>query len=211
MPETANVIPMKKRGRPKKEESITASESMKLAPVNPTPVKERGRGGVNNFGNNYKATIKTEEDRKLVSKLLFEALDAFKQTRVTSDEELVQRLSTYFDHCATTGQIPTVEEMALYTGYSVNTVWDWENGKNKGFSPNTSAIIKKAKNFLQIFDAKMVLTNKINVTAYIFRGKNYYGMVDEQKHVMTAGDALPAERREEDLRALYGDSGKVEQ
>lgn len=86
--------------------------------------------------------------------------------------------------CAATGQIPTVEEMAMCTGYSQATIWDWENGRNHGFSTETSAIIKKAKDFLKTFDAKLVISGKLNFLAYCFRAKNYYGMVDKKEYVL---------------------------
>lgn len=46
-------------------------------------------------------------------------------------------------------------------------------------------IIKKAKGFMQTFDAKLVVSGKLNFLAYCFRAKNYYGMVDKQEMVLT--------------------------
>ena len=145
----------------------------------------KGRGGKNNFGTSNKALVRTDEDREIVKGLLTETLAAYQQPRVKSDEELAARLNAYFNTCAQTGQVPTVEEMALSTGYSLSTVWDWENGRNLGFSSMTSEIIKKSKGFLQTFDAKMVVTGKLNFLAYCFRAKNYYGMQDKSEVVLT--------------------------
>ena len=144
----------------------------------------RGRGGKSNFPN-AKPKIESEEDKQLVSKLLNEVLVEYNQPKVKSDEELAERLNNYFIRCATTGQIPTVEEMCLSTGYSYWTCYDWETGKNKGFSNSTSQIIKKAKEMLKTFDAKLVIAGKLNFLAYCFRAKNYYGMVDKQEMVLT--------------------------
>ena len=127
----------------------------------------------------------TDEDKQLVSTLLNQVLVEYKQPRVKSDEELEQRLNDYFKRCADSGQVPTVEEMCLSTGYSISTCYDWENGRNKGFSNSTSQIIKKAKEFLKTFDAKLVISGKLNFLAYCFRAKNYYGMVDKQEMVLT--------------------------
>ena len=150
----------------------------------------KGRGGINNFGNNVKELVKTEMQREIAKKLLSETLVAYKQPKVKSDEELTQRISDYFDMCAETGQIPTVEEMALSTGYSASTVWDWENGRNKGFSEETSEVIKKAKSFMQTFDAKLVTTGALNFLTYCFRAKNYYGMVEKSEVVLTPSNPL---------------------
>lgn len=144
----------------------------------------RGRGGKNNFPNSN-VSVRTAEDRALVSKLLTETLVEYKKEKVKSDEELIYRLDDYFKRCAETGQIPTVEEMAMSTGYTQSTVWDWENGRNKGFSGSTSEIIKKAKDILKTFDAKLVISGKLNFLAYCFRAKNYYGMVDKKEYVVT--------------------------
>lgn len=164
---------------------MPTSKKNEVATVGEEVVKrERGRGGTNNFGTSKKELVKTEEDRILVSKLLTETLRAYKQPKVKSDEELAGRLSDYFEMCAATGQIPTVEEMAMCTGYSQTTIWDWENGRNHGFSTETSAIIKKAKDFLKTFDAKLVISGKLNFLAYCFRAKNYYGMVDKKEYVL---------------------------
>jgi len=165
----------------------------------------RGRGGKNNFPNS-KVAIVTDEDKALVGALLTEVLVEHKKERVKNDEELATRLNDYFVYCAKNGQIPTVEEMAMSTGYSISTVWDWEAGRNKGFSPETSDIIKKAKDVLKTFDAKLVISGKLNFLAYCFRAKNYYGMVDKAEYVVTPNTQRD-EYDPEDIRRRYlGDS-----
>lgn len=177
-----------------------------------TPKKpSRGRGGKNNFPN-AKVAVTTEEDRALVSKLLTEVLVEYHQPRVTSDEELAERLNDYFMRCATTGQIPTVEEMCMSTGYTYWTCHDWETGRNKGFSSETSQIIKKAKEMLKTFDAKLVISGKLNFLAYCFRAKNYYGMVDKQEHVITPNTHSDSDYNADDIRKRYlTDSATIEQ
>ena len=163
---------------------------------------KRGRGGTNNFPN-ARFTPETDEDRALVSKLLGEVLVEYRKTRVKSDEELAQRLDDYFVRCATSGQIPTVEEMCMCTGYTYTTCNDWITGRNKGFSPNTSYIMKKAKEMLKTFDAKLVISGKLNFLAYCFRAKNYYGMTDKQEVVLTPNQPLGEQLSPEDLQQKY--------
>ena len=134
--------------------------------------------------------IDEDERRHIVSTLVRETMTTYKLPRVASDEELEQRLSDYFNTCAITGEHPTVEQLAQCTGYSIKTVWDWENGFNKGFSAATSEIIKKAKSFLAVFDAKMVVAGKLNPVTYIFRAKNYYGLKDIQDVVITPNNLI---------------------
>lgn len=161
----------------------------------------RGRGGTKNFPN-AKMIIETDEDKALVSKLLKEVLTEYRKPKVKNDEELVQRLDEYFAHCAETGQIPTIEEMSLSTGYDDRTLWNWETGRRGGFSDFTGEIIKKAKYFCKAFDAKLVISGKLNFLAYCFRAKNYYGMVDKQEVVLTPNQS-PEEYSVEQIRQQY--------
>lgn len=170
--------------------------------VAPEKKPSRGRGGKSNFPNS-KVAVATEEDKALVGKLLTEVLVERKKERVKSDDELVERLNDYFTHCATMGQVPTVEEMAMSTGYSISTVWDWEVGRNKGFSSETSDIIKKAKDVLKTFDAKLVISGKLNFLAYCFRAKNYYGMVDKTELVHTPNVQHENDYDADDIRKRY--------
>ena len=71
-------------------------------------------------------------------------------------------------------------------------------------------VIKKAKYFCKTFDAKMVISGKLNFLAYCFRAKNYYGMVDKQEVVLTPNQN-PEEYSVEDIRQQYmlGDSATL--
>ena len=162
----------------------------------------KGRGGKNNFPSS-KVAVETPEDKALVSKLLTEVLVEYKKPKVKSDEELAERLQDYFKRCAENGQVPTVEEMCLSTGYSYSTCYDWEVGRNKGFSEETSNIIKKAKEMLKTFDAKLVISGKLNFLAYCFRAKNYYGMSDKTEYVLTPNVNNDADYNADDIKKRY--------
>lgn len=163
----------------------------------------RGRGGKDNFPQSRAGLIQTEEDRQFVSTLLSEALTEYNRPRVKNDEELAARLGEYFDLCARTGQVPTVEEMFLGTGYGHWYMNDIASGRRKGFSPDTALIIKKAKSFLATFDAKLAVSGKMNFLAYCFRAKNYYGMVDKQEHVITPPVQDETQYNEQDILKRY--------
>lgn len=162
----------------------------------------RGRGGSGNFPN-AKFQPSNDEERALVGKLLNEVLVEYRKPRVKSDDELIERLDDYFKRCAENNQIPTVEEMCLCTGYTSATCYDWEVGRNKGFSDSTSTIIKKAKEMLKTFDAKLVIAGKLNFLAYCFRAKNYYGMSDKQEMVITPNTNNDSNYSAEDIRRRY--------
>lgn len=169
-------------------------------------VVTKGRGGNANFPASRKGLVKTDEDRKLVSKIMTEILVEYRQPKVKSDEELAYRLDDYFQRCANSGQIPTIEEMCMSTGYTYSAVYAWETGANAGFSPETMNIIKKAKEICKTFDAKLVVAGKLNFLAYCFRAKNYYGMVDKQEHTLIATNDSGNDYDADQIKRLYADN-----
>lgn len=130
----------------------------------------------------------------------------YRQVKVKNDEELAFRLDNYFQRCAESGQIPTIEEMCMSTGFTYSTVYAWETGASPGFSPETMNIIKKAKEMCKTFDAKLVVSGKLNFLAYCFRAKNYYGMVDKQEHTLIASTDSGNDYNAEDIKRLYGEN-----
>lgn len=144
------------------------------------------------------------EDKSFIGKIVSETLVAYKQPKVKSNAELAQRLSDYFTFCAQNNVIPTVEEMCLYTGYAIQTIWDWEKGNSHPFRDTelnltTAEIIKKAKAFMRVFDAKLVVSGKMNPVTYIFRAKNYYGMTDKQEVEVTKTNQLGDNMTDDEL------------
>lgn len=186
-----------------------ASETKELATLDgQVPAKrgvKKGSVGHNKTGKGLPLdnAPMTDERRALISQLVTETIRTYNMPRVQSDDELEQRLAEYFQHCAMTGERPTVEQMAQCTGYSMSTVYDWEVGRNLGFSPDTSTIVKKAKEFLRVFDAKMVAEGALNPVVYIFRAKNYYGMRDQQDLVVAPQQPLGPEPDADKLAEDY--------
>ena len=98
--------------------------------------------------------------------------------KADSPEELANRFATYFEMCLEHGRIPTVEGLALVSGFSRSYFYDIAQGN---FRPDISDIVKKAKDYIATYDAEMVANGKIPAPVYIFRSKNYYGMKDVQE------------------------------
>lgn len=159
----------------------------------------RGRGGKYNFPN---ARHKIA-DPSMVSDMLTQVYRAYKMPRVTSDDELMERIDQYITDCCDRGTYPTVEELALYTGYSIATLLDWEHERTRGLGNQTSRIIKRAKEIIKSLDAKMVLQGNIDIAAYCFRAKNYYGMRDQQDVIITPGNQLEQTATAEEIAAKY--------
>jgi hypothetical protein len=148
-----------------------------------------GKGGKYNFPNARMQLIEQDDEKRaFVAKAIENNLVFFNagiQQRVSSDEELCERLNWFFTQCAETQQIPNVEKMANALGYHRNTLLDWENGNTGGFSPYTKDIIKQAKQILASIDAELAQEGKTQPVVYMFRAKNFYGMRDQQDVVLT--------------------------
>jgi DNA-binding XRE family transcriptional regulator len=152
-----------------------------------------GRGGKYNFPNaRMKLIEQDDEKRAFMAKCIENNLVFFNigLEPAKSDDELCERLDFFFMECARTQQLPTLEKMANCIGYHRQTLYDWENGLNKGFSPQTSIIIKKAKQILASMDAELAAEGRIQPVVYLFRSKNFYGMKDQQEMVVTPNQNL---------------------
>ena len=145
----------------------------------------------------------TDERRELISRLMKETLRTYSMPKVRDDDELAQRFVDYFNHCADSGERPTVEQLCQCTGWTISTVYGWETGRSKGFSSDTAKLVKKAKEFLAVFDAKMVSEGKLNPVVYIFRAKNYYGMKDQQDLTIAPANPLGGDPDQKRLASDY--------
>ena len=150
-----------------------------------------------------------EEDKILIKRLLGETVKSYKLPRVKSDQEMIDRLDFFFDECAATGKIPTVEEMVMCLGYTYAGVTDIENGRSPGFSPETKSIVKRAKEVIKTFDAKLAVSGELNPVLYFFRAKNYYGMKDQQDIVVQGKAEKIQDMSDDDIAKWYLEDGKT--
>jgi hypothetical protein len=133
----------------------------------------------------HNTSAKADDIRRIGATLL----RWYNMEKAVTDEEIRERLEMYFVTTLEAGEIPTVEEMSLALGYDRKTLWCWEVGGD-GSTPVRRNLIKKAKEFLASFDAKLVQEGKINPVTYIFRAKNYFGLKDQQEYVLTPNNPL---------------------
>ena len=145
---------------------------------------KRGRGGTENFPQIIEGTKAND-----VRRIGMELMRWYNMEKAVTDDEIRERLELFFVTCFESGEIPTVESMCLALGYPRQTVWRWEVG-DEGSTPVRRDLIKKAKELLASFDAKMVQEGKVNPVTYIFRAKNYFGLQDKQEYVLTPNNPL---------------------
>lgn len=180
------------RGRPpltaeEKKQRAEAKKNLPSVPAENHP--DYGKGGKYNFPNARMQLIEQDDEKRaFVAKAVENNLVFFNKgiyEKVSSDEELCERLNWFFSECARTQQIPNVEKMSNALGYHNRTLLDWENGRLKGFSPATGEIIRQAKQILASIDAELAQEGKSQPVVYMFRAKNFYGMKDQQDVVVT--------------------------
>lgn len=139
---------------------------------NPNPVRR------DNISKLNKITVE-DKDKKLAKEIMEFNLMLFNKYKgkANTPEEMEQRFSEYFQLCFEHSQIPTVEGLAMISGYSRSSFYEINKGT---FSPQFMDVTKKAKDYISFVDSQLATKGKIPAPVYIFRSKNYYGMKDTQ-------------------------------
>ncbi len=129
-------------------------------------------------GGRMKKDLEKNEKKEEISRIVGESIQYFGRREAHSNEEIAERLNTYFAQCYNLGQIPTVEDMCLALGITRQTLHHWQQAIT--VNKERATMIRMAKEVLAAIDAKLVTEGKIPQVTYIFRAKNYFGMRDQQ-------------------------------
>lgn len=144
--------------------------------------------------------------RQYISKTIYNLIE-FRRVGmakpVQNDEELCERLNWFFQQCAESQQLITVEKMCVALGYSKTAVGDWIRGTRSGFSPYTKDIVKQAVELIAAADADLAQEGRIQPVVYLFRAKNYYNMSDKQEVVITPNNPLDEYQDAKTIEAKY--------
>ena len=162
----------------------------------------RRRGGNNHTGRGTSSIEKTcTATKSEISTILSHSTYWLGVKKVRTPEEMAERLNQFFARCNETGELPSVEKLALALGINAKTLWCWQTAD--GVSQEMADMVKQAKAILASIDAELVANRKIPETTYIFRSKNYYGLKDQQDVVVKAPDPMGEEQDPEALAAKY--------
>jgi hypothetical protein len=102
---------------------------------------------------------------------------------VADPAQVENRISWYFEHCVSNDMKPTVKGFCNALGVHRDTIHAWRTGEYR--AGTHQAIILKAYNLLEEMWENYMLNGKINPVSGIFLGKNNFGYVDKQEHVLT--------------------------
>ena len=193
-----------------KEKENTSSQGEDKAKTAEKKLPAKGKGNPKAYlnspfvGNN--AIKASDEDMEVYWN---NALTVYQWPKIDldSDDEVEERCSHYFEHCRNALERPTIEGLAVAIGVSPRTLNDWEDGKTRaGVGSRRSPIIKKAKALIQYMLAQMAVGNKIYPNVWIFYGKNWFGMKDQQDITITPNNQLqPNMTREQIIEKVKAD------
>ncbi len=154
-------------------------------------------------GKNLKLAQKDKDLNAAVSAVLNNYLNLLDKKPIQTPEECAERLNGFFNKCAKCGQLATIEAMALELGMTNQQMNDWINNNTKG--EVVSLMLQKAKQIIAAQDAELALRNRLNPVLYIFRSKNFYGMVDKREIINNRPENELDKKSKEELEDRYAD------
>ena len=145
-----------------------------------------------------------EDNRDLLAEVIAAGRRAFNMRPVGSNRELLDRIQEYFSIVQGRRVPPTMEEFSLYMGYNSQYILSLIHETSPGFPDigvnglTTAQILLRAVEVIHNADAVQSMRRMSDVSTYIFRSKNYYGMKDTRETPITitfqTPDALPPEQ-----------------
>lgn len=159
---------------------------------------EKDNAEVENTGASMTASKRAGKRARKVREISEDLLRWVDLPPPSNDKELAERVRMFFDEYAKTGEVPTIEKLALALGMSVASFNEFARGA-PGASPWVREILSKAKNYLHAVESGLAIEGQMNPVLYIFRGKNYFGMVDKVEHTVGARDPLEGVADKEEM------------
>lgn len=121
------------------------------------------------------------------------AIMKFPKIDVTNPEQLRQRVIDYFQLCADHDMKPGVAAVGLAIGLDRRRLWEIRSGvsnRNTTIPQECKDIISGVYDSLEVLWEGYMANGKINPVSGIFLGKNNFGYVDKQEHVLTPNQQL---------------------
>lgn len=110
---------------------------------------------------------------------------------VRNPEQLRARVLEYFQLCADHDMKPGVAAVGLAIGLDRRRLWEIRSGiKNTTIPPECHQIINEVYDSLEVLWEGWATGGKINPVTAIFLGKNNFGYVDKQEHVLTPNQGV---------------------
>jgi hypothetical protein len=171
-------------------------------------VKKKGkpRGG-NNFLTDAALNVEPGDNAKYV--MLGARLFNLPPIDLKDPQQVNDRLNEFFQIHAEADMKPTVSGMGMALGLDRRRLHEIRSGNyhtSKSLSelPTlTTGAIKKAYEYMELLWENYMQNGKINPVSGIFLGKNNFGYVDKQEHVLTPNQSNDSEYSAEDIKQRY--------
>ena len=128
---------------------------------------------------------------------------------LANPEQVQDRLEEYFQIHFNADLKPTVAGMAMALGIDRRRLWEIRSGAKMGGTTEydlptaTLVSIKKAYDFMENLWENYMQNGKINPVSGIFLGKNNFGYVDKQEHVVTPNTRNDSDYDAEAIKQRY--------
>lgn len=160
-------------------------------------IKQKSKRGIKGAANITTQVEEPASARKHIQDMLY--WSRFEPAR--TDDEIRDRLQAFWDRIIETGEYPLWEKLCIALGHDRKTVWRWIEGQ--GSSDSVRHLLKMSKEMIACLDGQLANDGKIPQIVYIFRAKNFYGMVDKQEYTIepknTLGNVVDADEIERRL------------
>lgn len=107
---------------------------------------------------------------------------------ISDPVQVEKRINEYFDFCEQNDRKPQIKGLGNWLGVDDETVANWRKGVYR--ADTHLALIKKAVDIIQEQWWDYGQNGKVNPAAWIFIGKNAFGMKDVQDVVLTPNNPL---------------------
>lgn len=145
--------------------------------------QKRNRPDLANFGEeNVEPGDNTRYLRYAMASLDLPPID------ISDPKQVQDRIMQYFEFCANNDRKPNIKGLGNWLGVDATTVNSWRRGEYR--AETHSPLIKKAVDILEEMWWDYGQNGRCNPAAWIFIGKNAFGMRDEQQIVVTPNNPL---------------------
>jgi hypothetical protein len=148
-------------------------------------LSEKSKRGMKGSGNVRNQVITSQSD---MAHLVKAAMYWNCYQPANTDDEIQDRIEEFFTHISETGEYPLWEKLCIALGHDRKTVWRWIEGV--GCTDRRSHSLKMAKETIGCIDAHLAACGAMPQIVYIFRAKNFYGMVDKQEYTIEPKNTL---------------------
>lgn len=120
---------------------------------------------------------------------------------ISDPKQVEQRIYDYFQFCVDNDRKPNIKGLGNWLGVDSTTVNSWRRGEYR--TETHSPLIKKAVDILEEMWWDYGQNGKCNPAAWIFIGKNAFGMKDVQDVILTPNQPLGEEISAEQVAETY--------